>query len=366
MKIAFVTDLHIGRYKGDLNFLDSQLLFLKEFVEYVNDPINEIDKVIIPGDVWDNRNTISLLVFNRITDEFFKNLKVETHIILGNHDMYYLENSNINLVKYLENVNPNIKFIEELTVLKEDGKKFMFVPFMYNTDKVKEFKDTLKKEVKTDYVIGHFEIDKTFPGCKMRLNDFEKHTKRVISGHYHINSTFKHKTLKFDYIGTPYELDRGDINTFKGFHILDTHTGVMDSIENNVSIKFKDIFLEDIIDKKITEDDIKGNIVNIVVKKSVYNDLGENSIYRNIALNNHIKTISDMNPFKIKRKSMNDVSRKEVLSDNSESESETQSFYDIEDLFDIWLEIDDNKPVDCDVDNIKKYLTEELKSIRGL
>lgn len=366
MKIAMVTDLHIGRYKGDYNFLSSQLDFLNQFVDYVNDKKNGIDKVVIPGDVWDNRNSISLLVFNRITDEFFKRLDVETHIILGNHDMYHLENSKVNLVKYLENVNSNIKFVEEITTIKEDGKKLMLVPYLYNKDKVNEFKSKLKKEVKTDFVIGHFEIDKAFPGSKMRLNDFEKYTKRVISGHYHIHSSFKHKTLKFDYIGTPYELDRGDRETYKGFHILDTSDGSFETVENEVSIRFKDIYLEDIIDGKITKDDVKGNIVNVIIKRSVYDTLGVNSIYKNISVSNHIDTINNMNPFKVKRKSVNDIVKSELDEKTKKDKDGDQTFYDIEDLFEIWLEIDENKPTTCELTNIKKYLTDELKAIRGL
>lgn len=361
MKIGLITDLHMGRYKGDYDFLQSQLLFLDEFVERVNN--SDVDKVIIPGDVWDNRNTISIYVFNIITDHFFKKLKKPTDIILGNHDMYHLENEDINLVQYLRDINPLITFVDKIKVVKEDGKKFMMVPFLYNKQKIKEFKDAMKREVRIDYIFGHFEIDKAFPGCTLKLNIFEKYTKRVISGHYHINSQFKYKNLKFDYIGSPYELDRGDRDSYKGYHILDTDTGLIESVENKVSIRFKDIYLEDIIDGNITEEDVEGNIVSVIIKTSTYESLGKNSIFRNIAVNNYINDINDMKPYKIKRKTENDKIKSII---NKKKKDEKIKFYDIEDLFDIFMDEDKNIPVGVSVLNIKKMLKEEIKDLGGL
>jgi DNA repair exonuclease SbcCD nuclease subunit len=92
--------------------------------------------------------------------------------------------------------------------------------------------------------------------------------KRVFSGHYHSKSIEKHSNGELIYVGTPYQLDRGDSGEEKGFHIIDLETDTYEFIENEKSIKYISLLYP----SKDDFNKIQGNVVDIVVEGNVDTD----------------------------------------------------------------------------------------------
>lgn len=262
MKIALITDLHFGVHRSSDVFLNSQKQFLyDQFLPYCKE--QKINHVIIPGDVFDSRNSINVKIFNEAFD-FFKDLsEIVEHIyvLLGNHDLFYNSSYTVNSLNYLPDIS-NVSLIRVPTQIKIDKKEFFLVPWILDYDKFVE-------EVKTDsseVCIGHFDIfgfsmnnlKKSDEGINPKI--FNKYNK-VFSGHFHSRSIDKIDTTEFIYIGTPYAMSRDDVLKEKGFCIYDTETNDYEFVENVVSLKYISIHYPEQYDKEM----IDGNIVDVIV-----------------------------------------------------------------------------------------------------
>ena len=249
-----VGDPHFGKRHFSLSLFNNQLKFWEEIVKKANE-LNA--PIISTGDLLDNRINIDINFFNNLIEKFINLLKkynVTFYNILGNHDIYYKNTREINLVKHLENFYDKFHCIEEVTNISN----ITLVPWVINKEK------DLPKEYK-DIVIGHFEfkdIDKYVQG-NLDLKTFSK-AKLVLSGHYH-NYSKKDNVI---YVGTPYQLDWGDYKHKKGYYILNEKTFELEFIENNVSKKFIKLKYDDSFDNPLiisgyTENDLYFNINEI-------------------------------------------------------------------------------------------------------
>ena len=88
MKIALISDLHIGIKKQCPVFMESQLRFFREqFVPELTE--RGIKNVWVLGDVFDTRQQINTLVINKAIELFRDTLRdFDIDVIVGNHDMY--------------------------------------------------------------------------------------------------------------------------------------------------------------------------------------------------------------------------------------------------------------------------------------
>ena len=104
MKIALLNDTHFGVRNDSPAFLEYQVKFYEEqFFPYLEE--NNITTLIHLGDVTDRRKFINFKTASVFREKFFKRLwdmKIDTHIIIGNHDTYY---KNTNEVNAMENLN---------------------------------------------------------------------------------------------------------------------------------------------------------------------------------------------------------------------------------------------------------------------
>ena len=97
-KVALITDTHFGIRKGNQVFHD----YFKRFYEEVFFPTLDergIDTVINLGDVFDVRKGIDYWSLNWAKETFFNPLRarnIDTHIIVGNHDIFYKQSLSIN------------------------------------------------------------------------------------------------------------------------------------------------------------------------------------------------------------------------------------------------------------------------------
>lgn len=268
-RIAIVSDLHIGKHQNSERWHNISL----KFIEYFKDKLEKdnIKDIIICGDVNNDREEIcvqSLDVLNKI----FMLLKgFNILVIIGNHDAYYKDRSDVNSLSLFSGWK-NITIIDELTEYNVFGKKLVFCPWSCSLNSIP----------KCDYLFGHFEVN-GFSLSKMKVCikgidsiNLLKKSPMTISGHFHLRDDRKYKDGRILYVGSPYELDWGDCGTDpRGFYYLNIPTGEYEFIENTISPRHKKIRMSEITSSgKLTKDiekEFKGNFVQFIVDQNVKN-----------------------------------------------------------------------------------------------
>ena len=273
MKIALITDTHWGARNDSAIFANHFSKFYNNiFFPYLDE--HDIKTCIHLGDVVDRRKYINFKTANDLRENFVEKLwemKVDTHMIVGNHDIYYKNTNQVNSLTELF-TSSNSEFEPWIYPSPReydfDGTKILMMPWI-NSDNYSECMDSIKKS-KAQIMMGHLEI-----------NGFEMHRGHVCdigfdatifskfdlvySGHFHHKSTQGGIT----YLGNPYEITWSDYGDDRGFHIFDTETRNLEFIRNPYKM-FHKIFYDD---SKETFESIKekdydkyaGSIVKVIV-----------------------------------------------------------------------------------------------------
>jgi len=266
MKVALITDLHLGVHRSSDVYLQSQKrFFFEQFIPYLED--NNINTVIIPGDVFDTRHSINVKALNFAYELFEKLRKYSIYIVIGNHDIFFTNTTDTTSLVFLNKFD-NIELIKETTIIKNFGavsKDILFVPWQTNPDEFTNY--ILEENPKADVCIGHFDI----AGFQMVKNHVSENGytpklfsnfKLTFSGHFHIRSVDKKKGTEIIYLGTPYAMDRNDASEPKGFCVLNLDNLEYEFVENEVSFKYVEVKYPQNLD----ETTIKGNVVNLTVE----------------------------------------------------------------------------------------------------
>ena len=103
MKIALLNDTHFGCRNDSPHFMDYQNRFYDElFFPYLKE--NNIKHLVHLGDVVDRRKFINYKIAHNFQEKFWKRLydmRIDTHVILGNHDTYYKNTNSVNALQQL-------------------------------------------------------------------------------------------------------------------------------------------------------------------------------------------------------------------------------------------------------------------------
>jgi DNA repair exonuclease SbcCD nuclease subunit len=246
-KILIIGDTHLGL--GYPNSVDKWFKVHKEYFEdflipLVQKEMTSNDIIVHCGDLFDNRSVVPINILNYAQDLLEKLSQIcPIHILIGNHDLYTKSSNDVNTVKLYKYI-PNITVYEEPTKIEFYGKSILMLPWV---EKKQEQIDILKKFTGCDYLFCHSDLN----GAKMHLTsvahknndkiDVEEFSgyKNVYSGHIHILQVSKN----FTFVGNNFEMDRNDINNQKGIFILDTFLGEERFIPNNISPKYKKIYI---------------------------------------------------------------------------------------------------------------------------
>jgi DNA repair exonuclease SbcCD nuclease subunit len=246
-KILVIGDTHLGL--GYPNSVDKWFKVHKEYFEdflipLVVKELNQDDIIIHCGDLFDNRSVVPINILNYAQDLLEKLSKIcPVHILIGNHDLYTKATNEVNTVKLYKYI-PNITVYEEPTKIEFCGKSILMLPWV---EKKKDQIQILQKFSGCDYLFCHSDLN----GAKMHLTsvahknsdkiDVEEFSgfKNVYSGHIHILQVSKN----FTFVGNNFEMDRNDINNQKGIFILDTFIDEERFIPNNISPKYKKIYI---------------------------------------------------------------------------------------------------------------------------
>ena len=298
MKIALINDTHWGARNDSPAFINYFNRFYDEvFFPYLQD--NNINTLIHLGDVVDRRKFINHNTAYNFKLKFWdkvEQLKLDTHILLGNHDTYY---KNTNTVNALQNLNlpKNTKIYTSHDTVSFDGLEILFLPWICD-DLVESSLHTIDNST-AQIVMGHLEI-KGFEMHKGHLNEqgldksLFKRFEKVISGHFHKKSDDGH----IYYLGAPYEITWSDYKCPKGFHIFDTQTRELTRIPNPLRIHKKLIYNDKVEDyNKKNLKDFENTFVKLFISNKTDNDMFDKLLDRfHNEINAHeINVIEDNN-----------------------------------------------------------------------
>ncbi len=324
MKILLLGDLHLGLQKGNEFFIEKQLEFLNEILQQKD----KYDIIISLGDIFHTEKTNNLYIYSTIM-EFMKSIDKDMYIVSGNHDMWYKESFNKNALEVFEHINSNIKVFKDFDIKNIGNKKCMFVPYLFNNKKIKEFK-TFKNNKRVDLVFSHLAFNEYFRDSSLSFSDFYNTSNLVLNGHYHIQNDDQYKNVKIKHVGTPYHTRKDEKENIPGVYIYDTEENEFEFIENKKSIKYYDISLKE----AKNFDKIENNYIILNVLKSEYDELGEKPLEKQNKLNSIVLNIKNNNPFEFKLNYVDDEN-------NNLNENESTEDLDFSKLTDVSYMLND-------------------------
>lgn len=327
--ILVTTDWHFGLKGNQENRLTILVNAIDEINKYVKE--NNINNIIFCGDLFHDRNNLSVKVINtaiKCIDKLTENCHM--YLIVGNHDLVDNIHPETNSTKIFKG-QKNITIIENPTEVSINGNRSIFIPWISNLMEYK--KNTF------DMIFGHFDISAEFLTAdhidnwqrknnisdelaeeviknerllhESGLNnlDFNKEIVEetfinhkpasdligewitivkergiIFSGHIHNQKNFVANRRRFIFIGSPYQQTRNEMNSTDGFYTI--------SNENKICFqpiiglpKFVDFSISDIMKKGIDNYDfskLTNNIIHKIIDVSI-DPLDMNRIERKIA-----------------------------------------------------------------------------------
>ena len=232
MKYLIIGDIHAGKKTRNSRNGEVFHKVLKDYAHWVKQVAleNNIQNIIQMGDVFDNRNAISLETLDYVT-QFFDILE-EFHIdiVVGNHDALLNDNASINSLTPFKK-HPNITVHDKVTVQDD----MVFAGWGVKLDDFPPCKlffghiDTVGFELQKNRIATH----------GFKASDLmDKVSGAVFTGHYHLPQVRHYSGKPFCYTGSAFSLDWNDIDNTKYVYILDTDTLEVKKIENIVSPRF--------------------------------------------------------------------------------------------------------------------------------
>tara|TARA_B100000427_G_scaffold86817_1_gene71357 strand:- start:829 stop:1869 length:1041 start_codon:yes stop_codon:yes gene_type:complete len=267
MQVAIITDQHFGFKKGSKLYLE----YFQKFYDEVFFPTIEkmgITTVLDLGDTFDNRKGVDLYSLDWAKRNYFSRLasnKVSVISIVGNHTAYYKNTNEINTIDLLLREYNNITILSECQELEVGGLPILFIPWINQENSDRTYK--MIKESKAKVAMGHLELNgfvATHGHTMEHGADFDCYNKfkQVFSGHYHTRSN----NGKIYYLGNPYEMFWNDVNDKRGFHIYDTETLKLKTI-NNPNALYKIINYNDTPRQLFKFSEYNGKIVKVIVRQ---------------------------------------------------------------------------------------------------
>lgn len=260
MKIALTGDLHFGARDSDKTLQDSQFKFVEQLISDCKD--RWIKDIYILGDLFDTRHAINVLTINRVLAFFqkYEHDRIQWHILLGNHDLYYKNTIDVNSLVLLNKID-NVEIIDKPTLVNDT----LLLPWVTDYE---QFRNEVEGKMSCKRMFGHLDvIGAKMDNYNVSENGFTKEElfkswQYIYSGHYHKHSETVVGENKLIYLGTPYQLTRAEIEE-KGFYILDTDTEELEFVKNKHCIEYKKLKYPEKPDD--LDRFVMGNIVDVEV-----------------------------------------------------------------------------------------------------
>lgn len=306
-KIGVFSDIHIGLGQ-DSSIWHGCILELARWICNLYES-EGIEDIIIPGDIFHNRNEISVNTLD-IAKKFFEILSnFNIFILTGNHDCYYKDRSDINSISML-GYWQNIHIIDKQPfIINHNNKTISLIPWATSIENIP----------KSDICFGHFEINSFHMNshkiCEHGINSENLLDKSpmIISGHFHKRSNRKYSNGVVHYLGSPYQQNFGDTGDERGVYILNLKDNDLKFYVNEISPKHIKINLSQLIkgekDAKYLKSAIPNNMVNLIIDEPLPSE--------KISL--ILSKIQNLNPkqFRTEYKLENDITSDESFIDYS-------------------------------------------------
>ena len=262
-KIFLIGDSHIAL--GYPNNVDKwhkvHIEYFEKFlIPLLKEKVKKGDIIIHLGDLYDNRNIIPINLLNyglNIVEQIAD--IAPFHILIGNHDCWHKSSSDVNTLKSFKYI-PNVFIHDKTNIIEFNGYKLCMMPYIENKD---EQITVIKDNIDCSYLFCHSDLN----GARMHLTSAAQRNKnkidisefssfrKVYSGHIHIQASYDN----FTFVGNNFEMDRNDIDNQKGIFVLDTNKELELFIPNNISPKFKKIYVNkeediDLLTENVTKD----------------------------------------------------------------------------------------------------------------
>lgn len=277
MRILIFSDIHIHPHKKSSERLGHCI----EALEWVfrTAKKRKISQVVFLGDLFHDRQKIDVLTYQKTFEVFERNSDgLDIRLLLGNHDLWHSEKSDISSVKPLRSL-PGVTVIDQPCIqeIEEDGDIFRmaFLPYTHNPiQDIKILEKDWPSVPKSKMVLGgHISVDGAVwnvrhntisevsvehDGDMVRVGpEIFKKWDRVFLGHYHASQKLSDNV---EYVGSPLQLSFGEAFQDKHIIVYDTSDDSMEYIKNEFSPKHY-ILSEDQVDEHVLE----GNFVRLEV-----------------------------------------------------------------------------------------------------
>lgn len=307
--ILLFSDLHIHPHKKNLDRLEDCL----KIIPWVFDTAkkHQVKNIIFGGDFFHDRQKIDIYTYQRAFDTLNNNIKntdITLWILLGNHDLWFYEDSSISSVHPFSEIK-GVKVVSKPSRFKIENLNWDFLPFTTNPLSSLKLLDSIEGEKQC--LIGHIALNqakmhKGFYATDILVehegemisvdSDLFMEYEQVFLGHFHSEQKVN---AKVEYIGSPLQLSFGEAFEEKHIIILNSETRKKEYIKNEFSPKH---FI--IKENELSKYDLKNNFVQLVVEDISKVDLVD--LKKNIIKNSNVADL------KIKYS-------KSVTVDNSES-----------------------------------------------
>lgn len=270
MSVLLFSDIHVHPHKRSDKRLDDCLTAL-DWV-FTTAKKEKITNILFGGDLFHDRQKIEVYTYQKTFEVFQKWMKqniFNVYLLLGNHDLWYNENTSISSVVPLSAL-PNIHVIAQPSRIEIDGHNWDFIPFTHNP--IEAIEQLKKLHSTTEYALGHIALDGAVLHGKQYSDVSIEHDGDMVSisaslfdhyrhtflGHYHAEQRVNKKV---EYIGSPLQLSFGEAFQKKHLIKFDGTTGEKVYIENDFSPKHFVINYED-----REKYPLEGNFVQIKVE----------------------------------------------------------------------------------------------------
>ena len=344
MKLIILGDTHFGMRGDSLEFHN----YYKRFYQEVLFPYvvkNNITTIFQMGDLFDRRKFINFNTLYLSRQYFFNTIKelgIQFHTILGNHDIYYKNVLEVNSSQMLLKDYDNIIVYDEPNKVVFDGVDVDVIPWICadNEMEIKKFIENSTSQI----CFGHFEIagfemDKGNVCHEGLDKSILKRYDIVLSGHFHHKSSDGQIT----YVGTPGEMTWTDYNDPRGFHVFDTETREMEFIQNPYRMFHKISYDDTVSDFEFW-------------KSFDYNALKETYV-KVIVVNKQNPYLFDNMIDNLYKAGVSDISIVEDFTDNS-VENDDELVNQAEDTMTILGKYIDNLTLNVDNDKLKALMRE--------
>ena len=268
-RVCCISDIHIGVHQNSNQWHEITIEWANWLAEELRS--KDITDIIISGDFFHYRDEIAVNTIHFVTNVLNAWKDFNIVMLVGNHDAYYKDRSDVNSLSILDGWK-NITIISEPEQALLFGKKAMFCPW-----------GTEDKEIKkSDVIFGHFEIQNfkqtSFKVCSngMQSGSLLNKSNLIISGHFHIRDERTYDNGTILYLGNPYQMDFGDVDSIKGYYILDFNTMKYEFTENTISPCHKRINLSDLVKigslTKEVRQEFKNNFIKFIIDKNISPD----------------------------------------------------------------------------------------------